>query len=301
MDDSQDTVGDPASLVGVASAESSMRAVNGVRIHTVAVGDPDDPLVVLLHGFPEYWYGWHRQIARLVDAGYRVLVPDQRGYNRSDKPAGTRAYRISALSRDVAGLVESAGRASAHVVGHDWGALVAWDVARRHPSVVDRLCTMNTPHYSAYRRVVRSNLRQLFRSSYAVFFQLPRLPEWFAKRDDFAAWRGILRKATRPGTFTDADIDRYRRAWGRPDAPRAMIDWYRALVRYGDHPEQERVDAPTLVLWGEHDAALLPELAELSLEYCPNGRLERWDDAGHFVQHDRPERVARQLVDHLGG
>ena len=278
-----------------------MRTVNDVRLHTVAAGDPGDPLVVLLHGFPEFWYGWKRQLAPLVDAGFRVLVPDQRGYNRSEKPQDVRAYRISELSRDVVELVESEDRDSAHVVGHDWGALVAWDLARRQPGVVDRLCAMNTPHYSAYQRVVRSNPSQILRSSYAVFFQLPWVPEFLVKQDEFAAWTSMLRQATRPGTFTDAEIERYREAWRQAGAPTAMLNWYRALLRYSDHPERERVDAPTLILWGEHDAALLPELAEKSLEYCTDGQLELWDDAGHFVQHDRPERVSRYLVDHLTG
>lgn len=288
-------------LVDVPSAESTMRTVNGVRLHAVAAGDPSDPLVVLLHGFPEFWYGWKRQLAPLVDAGFRVLVPDQRGYNRSEKPRDVRAYRISELSRDVVDLVETEGRESAHVVGHDWGALVAWDLARRHPSVVDRLCAMNTPHYSAYQRVVRSSPSQLLRSSYGVFFQLPWVPEFLVKQDDFAAWTSMLQRATRSGTFTDADLERYRDAWRQPGALNAMLNWYRALLRHADHPEREQVDAPTLVIWGKHDPALLPELAELSLEYCTDGRLELWDDAGHFVQHDRPERVARYLVDHLDG
>lgn len=278
-----------------------MRLVNDVRLHTVAAGDPDDPLVVLLHGFPEFWYGWKRQIAPLVDAGFRVLIPDQRGYNRSEKPRDVRAYRISELSRDIVDLVGTENRESTHIVGHDWGALVAWALARRHPGTVDRLCALNTPHYSAYQRVVRSNPRQIAKSSYAVFYQLPWLPEFLVKKDEFASWTSMLRQATRSGTFTNEEIERYRESWRQSGAPSAMLNWYRALARHADHPAREQVDAPTLILWGEHDAALLPELAEKSLEYCTDGRLELWDDAGHFVQHDRPERVARHLIDHLRG
>lgn len=284
-----------------ADLESSFRDVNGVTLHTVSAGDPDDPLVVLLHGFPECWYGWHRQIAPLVDAGFRLVVPDQRGYAWSGKPASTRAYRFTELSGDVVELIKTEGRDAAHIVGHDWGASVAWDMARRHPRRVDRLGILNVPHLSALRRMLLTNHRKLRKSWYMAFFQVPWLPEWLAARNDFRIWADLLQDATRPGAVTDEDIAYYRRAWRQDDAPRRMIDWYRAHPRYGDAPEREQVVAPTRIIWGEHDAALLPALAERSLEYCTNGELELWDDAGHFVQHDRPERVARHLIDHLNG
>jgi pimeloyl-ACP methyl ester carboxylesterase len=276
-----------------------MREANGIRLHVVTAGDPDDPLVVLLHGFPEFWYGWHRQLRALVDDGFRVLVPDQRGYNRSEKPPAVTDYRLESLSQDVVSLVEGEGRDSAHVVGHDWGGLVAWDLARRVPGVVDRLGIVNVPHLSAYTRTLRSNPRQLARSWYALFFQLPLVPEWLAAQRDFALWTALLRRSTPRGTFSDADLACYRRAWRRPRAPRAMHDWYRALLRYSTMPTRERVDAPVLLVWGAQDAALVPDLAERSLEYCRAGRLARFPDAGHFVHHERPADVGRALSDHL--
>jgi len=277
----------------------SFRDVNGVRLHTVAAGDSDAPLVVLLHGFPECWYGWHRQLQPLADAGFRVLVPDQRGYNRSERPDSRRAYRIENLSRDVVALIEREGRTSAHVVGHDWGALVAWDLARRYPDSLARLGIVNVPHFSAFRRALLTNPRQLARSWYAFCFQLPRLPDWLARRNDFAVWHHLLREGTKPGTFSESDIERYRDAWRRQGAPTAMLDWYRALLRDSTQPERERVDAPTRIIWGENDPALLPELADASLDYCSDGQLDRFDDAGHFIQHEYPDRVARLLADHL--
>ena len=288
-----------ASVLDVPSAESTCREVNGVDLHVVAAGDPDDPLVILLHGFPEFWYGWRGQVAPLVDAGYRVLVPDQRGYAGSEKPAGVRPYRLSELSGDVVDLVGTEGGGSAHVVGHDWGALVAWDLARRHPRLVDRLGVVNGPHLTAFRETLRSNPDQMRRSWYAAYFQIPRLPEWTAKRRDFAFWVRALRDAS-PGTFTHADVERYREAWGREGAPTAMVNWYRALVRYPDDPPRERVTVPTLIVWGEDDRALVPGLARRSLDYCERGRLERFPDATHWVHHEYPERVAGLLVEHLG-
>jgi pimeloyl-ACP methyl ester carboxylesterase len=289
-----------ASVLDVPSAESAYRRVNGVDLHVVEAGDPDDPLVVLLHGFPEFWYGWREQIGPLVDAGYRVLVPDQRGYAHSEKPAGVRSYRRRELVGDVAELVRTEGRESAHVVGHDWGALVAWDLARRRPGLVDRLGIVNAPHSMAFRRALRSNPEQLWRSRYVLYFQLPRIPERRARRDDFARWTRALR-AARPGTFDPTDVERYRTAWRREGAPGAMLNWYRAAARYPDEPSRERVAAPTLIVWGEDDRALVPELAKRSLDRCENARLERFPGATHWVHHEYPERISDLLTAHLGG
>ncbi|MXR40812.1 alpha/beta fold hydrolase [Halobaculum sp. WSA2] len=281
--------------------DHEFRDASGVRLHVVAAGNPADPLVVLLHGFPEFWYGWHRYIEPLVEAGYRVLVPDQRGYNRSGKPAGVRPYRITELTRDIVALIRSDGYESAHVVGHDWGAMVAWNLALREPQRVDRLGVVNVPHPTAFRRTLLGNREQLRRSWYAFAFQIPLLPEWTAARNDFALWTRVLTESVPAGTFDEADLDRYRTAWGRPRAARSMVNWYRAVPRYPRLPPRESVEAPTLIVWGERDEALVPELAPRSLSYCENGRLERFPDAGHFVTHERPDNVAELLVDHLGG
>jgi pimeloyl-ACP methyl ester carboxylesterase len=287
-----------ASVLDVPSAESTRREVNGVELHVVAAGDPADPLVVLLHGFPEFWYGWHRQVRPLVDAGYRVLVPDQRGYARSGKPDAVRAYRRRELVGDVVELVGTEGRESAHVVGHDWGGVVAWDLACRRPDLVDRLGVVNVPHPGAFRWLLPRSPEQLWRSRYVLYLQFPRLAEWAVRRDDFALWVRALREA-RPGTFTPTDVERYRAAWRSAGAPTAMLNWYRAALRYPDSPSQERVTAPTLVVWGEDDSALVPELARRSLDCCEEGRLERFPRATHWVHHEHPERVADLLVAHL--
>lgn len=283
------------------SAESTFREVNGVELHVVAAGDPDDPLVALLHGFPEFWYGWRPLVAPLAAAGYRVLVPDQRGYNRSGKPRGVGAYRRGTLAADVADLVASEGRGSAHVVGHDWGGGVAWDLALRHPGVVDRLGVVNAPHPAAYRAALTSNLAQFRKGWYWLFLQVPRIPEWALTRDDCRAMADSLRETARPGAFADADLERYRRAWTREGAITGMINWYRAAVRVPDDPPGERVDAPTLVVWGEDDPWLVPGLADRSLAHCEDGRVERFPDATHWVLHERPGAVSDLLVEFFDG
>jgi pimeloyl-ACP methyl ester carboxylesterase len=274
---------------------------NGIDLHVAMAGPEDGEPVVLLHGFPEFWYGWRHQMPALANAGYRVVVPDQRGYNRSDKPDGIDAYRMGRLSADVVALVESEGRDAAHVVGHDWGAGVAWDAALRYPERVDRLGIINVPHPTVFETVLKTKPRQILKSWYMFFFQLPRLPEWNASRNGYAVMTSAMRRGSRPGTFSETDFERYRDAWEEERALTAMIDWYRALFRRRDDPPRERVAAPTLILWGENDQALVPEMAAESVVYCDDGRLERFPEATHWLPHEEPDRVADHLITHLDG
>lgn len=287
-----------SSVSNVPSTETLFYDVNDITLHVVGAGDEDAPLVVLLHGAPEFWYGWRHHISRFVDAGYRVLVPDQRGYNRSDKPDGTRPYRVRELSGDIVDLIGSTGHESAHVVGHDWGAVVAWDLALRHPETVDRIGVINGPHPLVFEQTLTSNLRQLRKSWYIFFFQLPWIPEWYASRNNFQ-WLVDVLESSKGGTFTAEEIEYYQGAWRQAGALTGMINWYRALFRHSDDPPQERVAAPTLVIWGERDSYLIPEMAPKSVKYCDDGGLERFPDATHWVHHEYPDRVNNLLVDHL--
>jgi len=292
--------GSAAPLPDGPSVERDFREVNGVTLHVVTAGAPGDPLVVLLHGFPEFWYEWHDYVEPFVDAGYRVLVPDQRGYNRSEKPAGSSSYRITQLSRDIVDLIGTEGRESAHVVGHDWGAAVGWDLALRHPDVVDRLGIINVPHPTVFERTLRSNPTQLRKSWYMFFFQLPRLPEWFVGRNEYEFVVKTMREGARPGTFSGTDFERYRRAWSQEGSTTAMLNWYRALFRHREDPPRERVTVPTHIVWGENDQALVPEMASESIEFCEQGSLERLPDGTHWIPHEESERVADLLLDHIG-
>ncbi|WP_226482982.1 alpha/beta fold hydrolase [Natrinema amylolyticum] len=294
------TSGEIGSVIpSTVDAESTYRTVNGIELHVVAAGDETDPLVVLLHGFPEFWYSWRSQIAPLVEAGYRVLAPDLRGYNLSEKPTGVRPYRIRESSRDVADLIATEDRDAARVVGHDWGGMVAWDLGLHRPETVDRLAVVNAPHPTAYRRQLVSNPEQLRRSWYAAAFQLPWLPEFACRYADYRLLERALRETAAPGAFSDDDLARYRRAWDRDGALTGMLNWYRATARYPPSPSTDRVDVPTLVVWGEADAALVSELAVDSAGFCSESRLELLPDASHWVHHEKSERVTDILREHL--
>ncbi|MDQ2048918.1 alpha/beta hydrolase [Natronolimnohabitans sp. A-GB9] len=286
-----------ATVLSPVEAESTVRSVNGIRLHTVAAGDERDPLVVLLHGFPEFWYGWRHQLEALVEAGYRVLVPDQRGYNLSEKPDGVESYRLKECSRDIAELIATEGQTSAHVVGHDWGGLVGWDLALRHPTTVDRLAIVNAPHPTVYRQHLVADLEQLRRSWYAAFFQLPWLPEVACRIDDYRFLERALRETAAPGAFTDMELAHYRRAWEQDGALTGMLDWYRAAARNPSLPPQERVDVPTLLVWGERDVALTTSLAVDSDQRCERSRLELFPETSHWVQHERPARLTELLLE----
>lgn len=285
-----------ASLLTDYDVESAYRDINDVRLHVVTAGDPDASLVVLLHGHPDFWYGWRDQIRSLVEADFRVVVPDQRGCNLSEAPEGVDAYRQSELVADLRELVHSEGRESAHVVGHDFGGFVAWNVALRHPSMVDRLGIFNVPHPTVYRETLRSSLQQIARSWYVWFYQIPKLPEWMLARNDMANMVDSLEITSNIGTFDEETISCYKAAW-RHTGITPRIHWYRGFRR-SDSPPRDTVTQPTLICWGEDDIALLPSMAERSLDYCNDGQVQMFPGASHWVHHERAE-VTEALCRHL--
>ncbi|MDQ4078456.1 MAG: alpha/beta hydrolase [Chloroflexota bacterium] len=275
---------------------------NGIRLHVAQAGPEEGPLVILLHGFPGFWYGWQYQIPYLAGLGFRVWVPDQRGYNLSEKPSGVAAYNLDALAADVVGLVDAAGRDTAHLVGHDWGASVAWRVAARYPERVERLVILNMPHPAVIRANVRRNPAQFLRSLYVLFFQIPWLPETLLRLGNWAPVVQALKRSSRPNTFSERDLARYRQAWSQPGAFTSMIDWYRAAVRRPPQaPIAQRITVPTLIIWGVHDPALLPEMAEQSLEYVDDGQLVFLEEATHWVKTEEPEHVNELIGNFLQG
>jgi pimeloyl-ACP methyl ester carboxylesterase len=251
-----------------------------VRLHYVEQGE--GPLVVLLHGFPEFWFGWRHQLGPLAEAGFRVVAPDMRGYNLSSKPPRVSDYTLDVLARDVRDLIAERGEESACVAGHDWGGAVAWAAAMYHPEAVRRLAILNAPHPRAFARALRDP-RQLAKSWYMGFFQLPFLPEQLGRR-------------VFPRGFPEEVRDRYEAAYDQPGALTAMLNYYRALPRrpVTSFPP---VTAPTRVIWGQRDSYLTPGVAEPDRADVPN--LERVIrlDTSHWVQHDAPGQVADLLIE----
>ena len=267
---------------------------NGIRFHYVEEGN--GPLVLLLHGFPECWYSWRKQLPVLAAAGYRAVAPDMRGYNLTDKPKS--GYNIESLVDDIQALAHALGAPPIHLVGHDWGAIVAWQVAWRKPELLRSLTIMNVPHPTAFARYLRSHPRQMLKSIYMLLFQIPRLPERVLTRNRAAAIGRAFRDAAgHLDAFSDADLDVYREAFLRPGVARSSLNYYRQAIRQGlgvlpDSP----IRVPTLVLWGEDDPVL---------EQALNDDLGLWVDdftfkpipgCGHWTQQEAPEIVNTELL-----
>jgi len=276
---------------------------NGIKLHVMTDGSEKDPPVILLHGFPEFQYGWRNQVPALTRAGFFVIVPDQRGYNLSDKPKGIPAYDVDVLVRDVIGLLDHFQIPKARLVGHDWGAMVAWMTALQHPERLEKLAILNVPHPDVMTRFVLGNPAQRKRSWYVFFFQLP-WAEWLLRRNDYHNMERAL--VGRRGSFTPKDILEYKRAWSQPRALTGMLNWYRAFFRRAlrgswdpKNIPARMVRVPTLMLWGKHDVALSYEMAQPSIDLCEKGELVTFGHATHWVQHDAAEEVNQKLVEFL--
>jgi pimeloyl-ACP methyl ester carboxylesterase len=258
--------------------------------------------VLLLHGFPDFWYVWREQIPALARGGFRVVAPDLRGYNRSGKPRGVGSYSVAVLARDVERLVRHCGASRAAVVGHDFGGAAGWLFAMRQPAMLDRLAVLNAPHPLRFARAALDP-RQGVRSWYMLLFQLPWLPERLLRAGEFAALRWLLRSSPGHGGPGPAQMQRYLEAWRQPGALTGALNHYRALLRSGPldlRRALRRIDAPVLVVWGERDRFARPELAEPDRAWVPRARVHRLPDAGHWVQLDRPTRVNALLLSFLG-
>jgi len=290
----------------MAQREVEVRA-NGLDFFAVEDGPEGGPLVLLLHGFPELSRSWRHQLPALAAAGWRAVAPDLRGYGRSGREG---PYDLRTLSRDVSGLVRALGRERAVVVGHDWGGAVAWATAVYEPEVVDRLVVMNCPHPGVLAEELAGNPRQLLRSAYMFFFQLPWLPEWLLTRNGAAAIGRALRGGSHARDAWPRDeTDRYRQAFLLPGAARAALGYYRAILR---QPLSMRRDgrarpvaAPTLFVWGARDRFLGRETVDphKMAPYLAPGNVPAIrfvEEAGHFVQNEAPEIVNAELIGWLG-
>ncbi len=279
---------------------------NGVTLHVAIDGDPNGEPIVLLHGFPEFWYGWKKQIPYLVEKGYRVIVPDQRGYNLSDKPNKIEDYLLNVLANDIIGLIDALGYDRVNLVGHDWGGAVAWWVATAYPNRLKTLSILNIPYPTVMVKYLKANPAQWLKSWYMGFFQVPLLPEATLGIAKYKVFANLIKSTGKEGSFTEADLVKYREAWSKPNAATGMLNWYRGLMRTNvkqatddtrreELPKGKRISTPTQILWGEKDVALSKEMAQPSADVCVDARLEFFPEATHWLQHDEPDAVNERI------
>jgi pimeloyl-ACP methyl ester carboxylesterase len=271
---------------------------NNIRLHCVTQGQGE--LVILLHGFPEFWYSWRHQIPALA-RHFKVVVPDLRGYNYSDKPQS--GYDLDTLSADIQGLIERLGYVRAHIAGHDWGGAIAWHLAQKFPQVIERLAVLNAPHPQQFLHELAGNLDQLRRSWYVLAFQIPGIPEWLIRQNLKNFVQEVFRgQAVRKGAFSAEDNQIYQEALEKPGVIASAMNYYRQLLTpqnwlntWGRQPSP--VTVPTLILWSEEDALLSQKLTE-GMERLISApfKLKLVPDCGHWMQQEVPQTVNRELL-----
>ncbi len=276
---------------------------NRVRLHYVEQGEGD--LVVLLHGFPEFWYSWRYQIPVLA-RHFKVVVPDLRGYNDSDKPAT--GYDLETLTNDVRCLIENLGYRCAHVIGHDLGGTIAWNLAQKFPQSIDRLGILNAPHPQRFIQALTGNLDQVQRSWYLFAFQVPLVPEWLIQQNlrEFVM-NAFRTQAVRKGVFTIEHSRLYQAALAKPGAIGSALNYYRQMLTPNAWFQSwlkvpELIQAPTLVLWSEEDGLLSRQwVTDLEKLVAAPFSLKPVPDCGHWIQQEAPQTVNRELLFFLRG
>ena len=282
--------------------EASRVDVGEIELFVVQAGPRDGPPVLLLHGFPEFWYSWRGPMARLADRGYRVIVPDQRGYAGSEKPTDVEAYNAERLAGDAAALIAALGYDSAFVAAHDWGGAVAWELALRYPERVRRLAVIGTPHPRAVQAIQEEGGSDEDTVSwYVVAFQVPWLPERVVRLGNWRALVNALRDTSRPGTFSEDTLDLFRWAWDRDGAMATMMHWYRAAFRFPPtEPAHWRVRPPTLVVLAPDDAFIPSAMTRRSLDWVDDARLVELESGTHWVIEEDPDAIGALLGEFFG-
>jgi len=279
-------------------------AVNGLKLHTVEAGS--GKLMLFVHGFPEFWLAWRRQLEEFgVD--HHAVAFDMRGFNLSDKPAAVEAYRAKHLVEDIRQLVAHLGHTSCILVAHDWGGAVAWNVAALHPGLVEKLVILNAPHPAVFARELAHSEAQRKASAYMLMFRSPEA-EAILSADHYAALSKLFsRGADRPSAFAPDEQAAYLKAWAQPGALTGGLNYYRASPLHPPidkpgpaiDPAAFRITVPTLVIWGMRDSALLPGLLDGLDAYVPDLRIERIADATHWVAHEYPAEVNALIRDFI--
>lgn len=276
---------------------------NGLRFEVAEAGpEGGDKLALCLHGFPELNFSWRHQMPMLAELGYRVWAPNQRGYGKSSRPVGVEAYAVPNMVADAAALIDASGAREVTLIGHDWGAMVAWFFAMNRARPLERLVIMNVPHPACFARELKT-WKQMRKSWYMGFFQLPWLPEAMLTANGAQGIKQAFRgSAIDKSRFPDRDLDVYARAAQQPGAMTAMLNWYRAAARArGSGPRDYPViETPTLIVWGEADVAIDIATLDGTEAYVRDLTIERLPNVSHWVQQEAPEKVNAILRGWLG-
>jgi len=275
-------------------------ATNGIRVHCAIQGE--GPVMIFLHGFPEFWYCWRHQIPAFAGS-FRVVAPDTRGYNLSDKPEGVEAYGMKVLVEDIRGLIEALEEEKVFLVAHDWGGAVAWAFAEKYPHMLHKLIILNAPHHMIFARELKNNALQQKASEYMLLLQSSRAEEVLS-RDGYAWFRqAVFNGCKDPSAYTVEDKAAYVDAWSRAGALTGSVNYYRAagIPKAPKEKGMERgktngvIRVPTLVIWGEEDVALTLSLLDGLDDYVPDLKVIRIPGATHWVQNDVPDLVNRTI------
>jgi pimeloyl-ACP methyl ester carboxylesterase len=270
---------------------------NGVKLHYVTQGEGD--LMLMLHGFPEFWYSWRHQIPEFAK-DYKVVALDLRGYNDSDKPADKSAYVMDEFILDVEGVIKGLGYDKCILVGHDWGGAIAWNFAYAHPEMVERLIILNLPHPAKFAEGIR-NPQQLLRSSYMFFFQIPWLPEFLIQSSDYQLIENAIKgMAVNKSAFSKEDLEAYKDAAAKRGAMTATLNYYRNIFQQRMTSQDWSVlEVPTLMIWGEKDTALGKELTYGTEAYVRDFQIKYIPDCSHWVQQEQPQLVNQYIREFL--
>ncbi len=266
---------------------------NGLAFSTLTAGPATGELVLFLHGFPQFADSWLPVLEPVAAAGFHAVAFDQRGYCPAARPAETSAYAVEHLTADALAIATALGHPRFHLVGHDWGALLAWQIAAEHPQRLLTLTTLAVPHPAAFFHAVKTNLDQMLRSKYILFFRMPgHIAEKFFLADDAAQLRRVYQ-----GKLTADAIDANVRRLSEPGALTAALNWYRALH---PHHKTSLVAVPTLYIWGDSDRALGEAGALATGKYVTGPfRFERLNGLSHWLIEEAPERISALLLQHL--
>lgn len=281
---------------GMEDARFGVAHLDRIVLHYAEMGPEDGPLLILLHGFPDNCFGWRHQIPALAAAGFRVIAPDQRGYGVSGKPRGVKAYDLDELAEDVIALGRHFGEERLRVVGHDWGASVAWWLCSTRPDTMEKAAMINAPHPAIWKQAMYADKEQRKKSRYVKMFRLRWLPEWMMRRKNYAALVEALEASARPGAFEPGEWERYRKAWNEPRALTSMIHWYRALLKKDLSAPLPRIDVPVLLVWGEKDEFADPSLARRSIGLCERGGTLFFAEGTHWVLREEAASINPMLV-----